>query len=361
MCFKEHTTLVLNGERLGKELLLQKSQKNSTNPDIIDWEKNFWLFISEWLDNERNIKVQTSGSTGTPKLILLDKERMINSARATGKYFGLNQLDTALLCLPCDYIAGKMMVVRAFVLGLDLILTSPKKPMKDLTEEIQFAAMVPLQVENLMKNNPLSFFNIKQLIIGGAPINNELGKKIKKITTQCYATYGMTETITHIAVKELNGNKASDIYHILPNIEISIDGRGCLIIDAPNLNAEKVITNDIVELLSAKTFKWLGRFDNVINSGGVKIIPEIIETKLNDLLPFRFFIGKLPNEKLGEEVILVVEQEVFDVEYWSERIKRVLNKFEQPKKIFSTSKFLETETGKIKRAATLDLITNRFL
>ncbi|MGK0389457.1 MAG: O-succinylbenzoic acid--CoA ligase [Maribacter sp.] len=352
-----HSSLVIHGETLDKSELIAKARGIIQSQLSEEWKKIAWRFILEWLNDEPTIIVQTSGSTGKPKSIFIRKENMINSALATGEYFQTKPKDKALLCLPCNYIAGKMMVVRAFVLGLDLWLSNPSEPSKGIDTFIDFAAMVPLQIENLLLHNLLFIHKTKQLIIGGAAVSSSLLAQLQSLKTQCFATYGMTETITHIAIKILNGNQASDDYQLLPNVRIEKDERDCLVIHAPKIATEKVITNDIVEIISPQKFRWIGRFDNVINSGGIKLFPEQIEQKLNNFISCRYFISSLPDKKLGEKLVLVIEEEAMTIEELStlkNKISSLLGKFEQPKEILFTSQFIETATGKLKRNETLE-------
>jgi len=277
----------------------------------------------------------------------------------TGHYFNFSKGQKALLCLPCAYIAGKMMLVRAFVWGLDLHLVAPAgNPMKGNTEQFSFAAMVPMQVTTVHKESPEQFERIAQLIIGGGKVGQALYRALQQLPTQCYATYGMTETITHIAIQKLNGIRQSDYFEALPDIQLSLDKRDCLVIEAPNVAEGQVVTNDIVKL-KENQFKWLGRFDNVINSGGVKVFPEQIEKKLESIVKIRFFISYLSDEKLGQRVILILE----DIS-WNEaqianfqlKIKKLLTKYEQPKAFYFVNSFKETPTGKIQRNQTKSLL-----
>lgn len=347
--------------------------------EIIDFSKEIstacHLFLKDWFSEADYIKVNTSGSTGKPKIISLKKEFMRNSAEMTGEFFNLKENTTALLCLPVVYIAGKMMLVRALTLGWNLDYFEPNaNPLLNNSKQYDFAAFVPLQLENsLAKIN-----QIKKLIVGGGKVSKTLQKKINNIETEVFATYGMTETITHIAVKKLNHlsslrgrttkqstnvkeitsnkNARNDIYYqIFPNIKISKDQRNCLVINAPNLSDEIVITNDMMELISETQFRLLGRVDNVINSGGIKLHPEIIEDKLARIIESRFFVIGVPDKVLGEKLILIIEGEKqqFNIE------KIGLTKFEKPKEIYFISHFSETETGKIKRKKTLEkVVTN---
>lgn len=351
-----YTTLTINGQIYDKPALAKLVHTTTSLPA---WQQSCYQFIKDWLSEEDYIEVETSGSTGTPKRIRLEKVHMINSAKMTGRYFRFSERQKALLCLPCDYIAGKMMVVRAFVWGLDLYLVPPAgNPMKDNTEQFVFAAMVPMQVTMVQEESPEQFERIAQLIIGGGKVGQNLYKKLQKIPTECYATYGMTETITHIAIQKLNGAGKSDYFEALPDIQLSLDHRDCLVIDAPNVAATEVVTNDIIQL-EQNRFKWLGRVDNVINSGGVKVFPEQIEKKLEEIIKVRFFISYLPDEKLGQKVILVLEDIPWDNSQLTDfqlEMKKVLTKYEQTKSFYFVKDFAETPTGKIQRSKTKSLL-----
>lgn len=326
--------------------LTVKSGKISTDQSKIWNDVN--QFISEWYSTNIEMDLKTSGSTGKPKSISVKKDWMQNSAELTRKTFGLKKGDSALLCMPMKYVAGKMMVVRALELGLDLKVVEPSSnPLKYMDEIIDFAAMVPFQLENSL--NDLD--QVKTLIVGGGQVSQQLIEKLQKISTQIFETYGMTETLTHVAIKPLNGPNISDLFRALDGIRFEKDDRGCLAIHASALNPVPIVTNDLVELIDENSFRWLGRFDNVINSGGIKIIPEVVEAKLLSIIPNnRFFINGESDESLGEKVVLVVEGNVIEISFDS------LEKFEKPKEIYFISEFLETESGKIRRGETLKII-----
>ncbi|AUC86535.1 O-succinylbenzoic acid--CoA ligase [Polaribacter sp. ALD11] len=327
-------------------------------------------FLGDWFSEKEFVVVQTSGSTGIPKLIKLQKKQMQNSAIATGNYFNLKEKTTAFLCLPVEYIAGKMMLVRAITLGWHLDIVAPtSSPLKENSTAYDFSAMVPLQVENSLEK----LHQIKKLIVGGGVVSNNLQEKLQPISTEVFATYGMTETITHIAIKKLNHFTSlrgelmkqclpKEFYQTLPGVIIYKDERNCLVIDAQKVSQEIIFTNDVVNLISDTQFEWLGRFDNVINSGGIKLHPEKIEEKLSRIIEQRFFVVGIPDEKLGKKLILVIELDSFKISKF-ERLLAVelnnlvgLSKFEVPKKIYFIDAFIETETKKIQRKKTLDLI-----
>lgn len=312
-------------------------------------------FLLDWFSDKPTLTVLTSGSTGTPKSIKLKKEHMVNSALATGQYFKLKEGTTALLCLPFSGIAGKMMLVRAMVLGWQLDYVEPSStPLLDSEKKYDFAAMVPLQVQNSL--NQLNRVDI--LIIGGAPVGSTLKKNLQTLQTNCFETYGMTETITHIAVKAINGPQCSDFFQTLPDVHISTDERGCLTIEAPDIFDEKVVTNDLVNMTSKNTFEWLGRYDSIINSGGIKLIPEQIERKLAPIINSRFFVTGEPDIIFGERLVLVLEGEAIQPKKILEQLSvlTTLGKYEMPKAIYAVKSFVETNTGKVHRKKTMQQI-----
>ncbi len=337
-----HNQFKLNGFHLDKDDLCRVAYSFIKEGE--EFEKPVGEFLLDWFDDKPYIEMQTSGSTGVPKIITVDKQAMVNSALATGDFFDLKPGDRALQCLPVKYVAGKMMLIRSIILGLDLDYVAPTShPMDRLDDRYDFVAMVPLQAQNSLDKLPL----VKKLIVGGARINAQLENDLMKLPTAVFETYGMTETITHIAAKRV-GEKA---FTVLPHVTLSYDDRNCLVIHAPHIIAEEtVVTNDLVELISENQFQFLGRIDNVINSGGVKIMPEAVEHKLDGAIERRFFIASKEDSELGEKVILVVEGEPFSIE---PKLFEKLDKYERPKEILFVAQFKETENGKIMRKATL--------
>jgi O-succinylbenzoic acid--CoA ligase len=242
-------------------------------------------------------------------------------------------------------VAGKMMFVRSFILGLDMKFVEPNSnPLKNIDENFDFCAMIPLQAKNSLKK--LREKKIKKLIIGGVKVHKALEQELVKIPIEIYETYGMTETITHIAAKRIG----EEVFTVLPNVKVSVDERECLIIKAKRISSKEIVTNDIVELISDTQFKWEGRYDNVINSGGIKLMPEQIEEKLSTLIPRRYFVSGLADDNLGEKVVLYVEGESFEID---ESVFSVLKKHEKPKEIVFIPNFKQTATGKIMRKDSL--------
>lgn len=306
-------------------------------------------FIMDWMDKEDYINVKTSGSTGEPKMIQISKQAMVNSAIRTGDFFNVQIGDTALHCLPTDFIAGKMMLVRAMILGLSLDLVQPTAdPMRDLVKYYDFVAMTPMQAHHSLEK----LDQIKTLIIGGAPVYPELNEKLVSLHNNCFETYGMTETITHIAASKLSVPKKP--FRALDGIHLKVDKDCCLVVDAPEITDQLIHTNDLVEMHDDKTFTYLGRRDNVINSGGVKISPEVVEQKLAHHIQFPFFLYGIQDKVLGQKLIMVVEGDDVHVKEAEKHIAacETLEKFEVPKSLYYVSEILRNN-GKYMRAKTV--------
>jgi len=335
-----HNNFKLDGFHLDREDLCRVAYSFIKEGE--DFEKPVGHFLLDWFDDREYIEMKTSGTTGEPKTIRVDKQAMVNSALATGDFFDLTPGNKALQCLPVKYIAGKMMFVRGFILGLDMDFVAPNStPLYNNDTQYDFVAMVPLQAQNSLKE----LKNVKKMIVGGVKLNKTLEKQLAKLPVEAYETYGMTETITHIAAKRI-GEKA---FTVLPGVTISYEDNNCLVIHAPRISEEIIVTNDIVELVNENQFIFLGRFDNIVNSGGIKLIPEQIEEKLSGKINARFFVAGKPDEKLGEKLILVIEGEPQTLET---TLFDSLDKYEKPKEVIFVPKFKETENGKIMRKET---------
>jgi o-succinylbenzoate---CoA ligase len=332
-----HNKFKLNGFSFTKDDLLRVAYSFIKEGE--NYEKPLGIFILDWFDPKPYLEMNTSGSTGTPKIIRVDKQAMVNSALATGDFFDLQPGQKVLHCLPTEYVAGKMMFVRAFILGLDMEFVAPSShPLESVKGSFDFCGMVPLQAKNSMND----LHRIKKLIIGGAKVTKTLEQELVKVPSQIYETYGMTETITHIAAKRV----AASAFTVLPNVKITTDDRHCLVINAHKISGEKIVTNDLAELISDTQFVWKGRFDNVINSGGIKLIPEQIEEKLASSISNCFFVYGQADELLGEKLVLYVEGESMPID---ESIFEVLDKYEKPKEIVFIPEFKRTATGKVIR------------
>ncbi|MEZ4873906.1 MAG: AMP-binding protein [Flavobacteriaceae bacterium] len=312
-----------------------------------DFEVSMARFLEEWLNFDDFVLAQTSGSTGRPKKMKLLKAHMIQSAEATGAYFKVGEGTKALLCLSSEFIAGKMMLVRAMVLGWDLHVVAPDKDaLVQYDNPYDFVALVPYQLYHSIH----ALDKVKKLIVGGGMVTKEMEAMLQDLPVEAFATYGMTETITHVAARRINGFAKSNVYHAFPGVKFWVDERGCLVISAPKISDVDIVTNDLVELISPLSFVWLGRFDFVINSGGIKINPEAVERKLEPFLKMPFIIASEKDEALGEKVILVVEEtEIVEKPNYAEVFGH-LPTYERPKKVYTLSQFPYTETGKIKRS-----------
>lgn len=322
-------------------------------------------FFSEWNNDSDRVLVHTSGSTGKPKPMMVEKKRMLNSARITCDFLGLKPGDSALLCMSLDYIAGKMVVVRSIERHLHLISVSPSgHPLKDINEEITFAAMVPMQVYNTLQvpEERERLTHIRHLIIGGGAIDASLEKELQALpgNIAIWSTYGMTETLSHIALRRINGAEASEWYQPFDSVKISQTDEGCLVIDAPLVCAETLLTNDIVEIepyiynkVEKLRFRIKGRKDNVICSGGIKIQIEEVEEFLKPHLEKPFMLAKKKDEKFGEIAVLLSEDK--GIKKVEATIRRLLSdhKYWIPREFLHVDHLPLTETGKPKRSILL--------
>lgn len=318
-------------------------------------------FLDEWNNDSEYVEVKTSGSTGEPKRMLVEKRRMLNSARITCDFLGLKAGDTALLCMSTDYIAGKMMVVRSIERGLKLIEVPPSghplnnSQLSTLRSPLSFAAMVPMQVYNSLQvpEERERLMQIRHLIIGGGAIDEAIEAELRTFPHAVWSTYGMTETLSHIALRRISGPEASEWYTPFRTVKLSTTSEGCLVIDAPEVCVQTLTTNDIVELKPDGRFRILGRKDNVICSGGIKIQMEEVEQCLKKYMRVPYIISKRKDEKFGEIVVLLTEGDTAEAKAVCEK---VLLKYHQPKVYLHIDKIPLTETGKPARKKILDLI-----
>ena len=329
---------------------------NPTDGEIIH-------FCQQWLMGQAEFELMTSGSTGAPKAIRVSREQMAASARLTGQALGLQYGDSALVCLPTQYIAGRMMLVRGLELGLNLmVVTLSSNPLATLPTDshVDFTAFVPMQLHKIIHETPsqIAILNrMKAILVGGAEVSAMLVNDLQAIHAPIYHTYGMTETVSHIALRRLNGDLADDYFRPLSKVILGQDERGCLTITSILSQHQTLITNDVVELRPDGSFRWLGRWDNVINSGGIKVQAEQVEQALARLLANRrFFVGGLPQAELGHMVVAVIEGEPLLFEILTalrSQLEQNLTKYEIPRQFYFLSQFWETPTGKIDRAANL--------
>ena len=312
-------------------------------------------FLEEWNNDSPFVSVKTSGSTGAPKQMLVEKSRMLASAKMTCDFLGLKEGDTALLCMSTDYIAGKMMAVRSIERGLRLTAVEPTLHLQ-LSTPFDLVAMVPAQVYASIHEPWL--LKSKNIIIGGGAISDELQQMINEggFVGKVWSSYGMTETLSHIALRRLNGPDTTDWYTPFDGVEVSKSEDGCLIINAPYVCELPLVTNDIAEICNGR-FRIKGRKDNVICSGGIKIQIEEVEAMLSPHLPEPFAVTKRPDEKFGEVVVLVTESA--DMERIRQICETVLPRYWRPKHLVHVDKIPMTETGKPARYLLLHPTPNR--
>ena len=381
----------LNFRTISPQQLVAVVKETATEP----WQHEIVEFLDQWYDDRSFVEVKTSGSTGEPKLIRMPKQAMLRSAQMTNAFFGLHESSIALLCLPASYIAGKMMLVRAIAGKYRLIAVQPSSnpfetigsemssfnrdmicnldtaglptgrnesfnpdinftSLEETLPQIDFTAITPHQLAH--SSNHLPALPIKNVIIGGSQVTPAMEEMIKEWPIAMYETFGMTETASHIALRKLNGPDKSEYFKVLPGVQLSLDARGCIEILAPHLHEEKLITNDLVELHNEHSFRWLGRFDRVVNSGGIKLFPEQIERRLQELIQLPFFISSLPHPALGEQVVLVVETGELSQEVQQEifsSMKHLLGRYELPGQSICIPEFVYSAGNKVLRNETM--------
>lgn len=297
----------------GKNLATEQLRLSKDHDGLTELllHKDLFLFLDQWFDDSPYIRVHTSGSTGAPKERLVKKDQMVQSARLTCEFLNLQEGNTALLCMNLRYIGAMMMVVRSLIAGLDLIVRPASgHPLKEMKNPVSFVAMVPLQVYDTLQvaEERELFSRCGTVLIGGGPVSPELEREIQYLPNAVYSTYGMTETLSHIALRRLNGSLASDRYYPFASVQLSLSPDRTLVIDAPLVCDEQLETNDIVQFYPDGSFVILGRKDNTINTGGVKVQAEQVEKKLSTLISASFAITSVPDPKLGEKIVLLLEK-----------------------------------------------------
>ena len=359
MIFHPKAILIMNDEVINPKNYLSIIQSNQFTED---WAQDIMFFLNDYLNDSSQLELKTSGTTGKPKSNWIDKVKMVYSARLTGSYFDLKSGDLALLSLSSSYIAAKMMIVRALTLGLTLHIVKPSSnPLleSNLPQIIDFAPFVPLQMATMI-DNELSLSGlkkIKKIIVGGGNLNYHLSEEIKQLPNKIYETFGMTETLSHVAVRRINDhNNKSLKFNALPGISFETDNRSCLVIDAPEILGEKLVTNDVVKLSDPNSFEWKGRIDNMINSGGIKISPETIEKQLEPYINNPFFVGSVPDNQLGEKVVLIIEDLPNNLHLCNlfELMNEVLPKYHVPKVMYAIPVLKRNSNGKILRKDILE-------
>lgn len=320
-------------------------------PHIIDPEGLAAEFVAEWLSPRPAVAARTSGSTGAPKEVLLPKSDMLRSARATCRRFAIGAEAVLHLPLSTSYIAGKMMVVRAMVSGATLVVERPSNrplsgPLPAGVERIDLTAVVPSQVDGLLASPHAR--RVSNVIVGGGALPEAVERRLAAAPMHAWATYGMTETSSHVALRDVSAGAPT--YRALPGITFAADSRGCLVVAAEGYSFGRIATNDVVELLSPSEFRWLGRYDNVVNSGGIKLFPEEMERRLQGLMPCPYYIAGRPSERWGQEAVLVVQgATAAELRQVEALIARTFDRRSAPKAIINVERFTYAANGKIKR------------
>ncbi|MBQ4326408.1 MAG: AMP-binding protein [Mailhella sp.] len=337
-------TILVEGREYGPADVSGLRGRNDALDDLAD-------FLDEWFSESPTVQVQTSGSTGVPKVMQVEKVRMEASARMTCSFLGLKAGDRALLCMPLKYIGAKMVVVRSILWGLDLYcVQASSHPLLTLGFAPDFLAMTPAQVYSSLESEDEAALleATGHNIIGGGAIDARLGARLRTFPNHVWSTYGMTETLSHIALRRLNGPEASDWYSPFEGVALRLTEEGALAIHAPAVCAEELVTNDIAELHEDGRFRILGRKDNVINSGGVKIQIEAVEAQLLPLMPCAFQITAGPDAHYGEVVVMLAEGEERGQGF--EEAFAALHAYSRPKHVFFVPSLPRTGSGKPDRA-----------
>ncbi len=343
---------IIDGHALSGNELISRARAILKSSREEKWRTDLFEFILNFLDENIPLSQKTSGTTGEPIILELKREAMIRSAKMTLAYFRFNPGDSALLCLPVEYIAGKMMVVRALIGKLNLLTVKPTgRPLENFSGKADFTAMVPMQLFESVKK-PVQISQIRKLIVGGGEISPGLRRMIRKIETPIiYETFGMSETYTHFAVRRMSGSSPEEHFNILEGVRVETDPRGCAIVNIPGITEKRVVTNDLIEMKGHNRFEWLGRIDNVINTGGIKIIPEVLEEKIRKIIDLELVVTNIPDEKLGEKIVLVVESNSSDLPTaeWMKLLRAKLKNHEMPREIYAIPKLPRNAAMKVLR------------
>ncbi|MDT8346348.1 MAG: AMP-binding protein [Flavobacteriaceae bacterium] len=341
-----HPLFRINGRPIKTEDIMVVAYNYVKEGD--SWEVEIGNFLLDWLDNNESITMYTSGSTGNPKPHQISKKAMRESAGRTVDYFDLNHYSRILCCLPLRYIAGKMMIVRALYCGADVhIIQSVKNPLEKLEERFDFAAFTPMMAEASVKD----LHRVKKVLIGGAPINQKLSVVLKTIDARIFESYGMTETASHVAIKQ-HFTDAEAYFEALDGIHFTKSKDETLVIHGLIDYPDGLKTNDLVRLLSNTQFEWLGRIDEVVNSGGIKLNIQELQKKLAAFVEEEFFLTKEPDDQLGERLVMVLKSnETPD----TTKFLKVLEPYEKPKVVYATDSFVQTFSGKIDKKKSLEL------
>ncbi len=350
------TTLTIDGQRLEGDAILRWADALASSNGDARWTVELRDTLRELCTGDGTLTAHTSGTTGPPKELRLHPNDLRSSARLTGHTFHLKLGDRALLCLPCSFVAGKLMLVRGFVIGLDLHIIDPAGGVLNnlrSNDRFRFAAMVPNQLHRALQDDRARLERqFHTILLGGGPVSKALEEDVQDLAVEVFHGYGSTETLTHVALRRLNGPRRQEWSEAIGDITFEVDERGCLVVHTPHLRTKDHVTNDVVELLDERRFRWLGRSDNVILSGGRKIFPEHMEQRTAGLLPYAHYFTARPDDKLGECVGLVIETDQPAEAVVPEvlgLLQDVLEPWEMPRRVTAVTAFDRTASGKVRR------------
>ncbi len=328
---------------------------------VPEWRRDLFAFIRMFLDEGGEAIIQrTSGTTGEPAKLSLKRSAMIRSAEMTLDFFRLQPGDPVLLCLPVRYIAGKMMVVRALSGGLRLVTAEPaSRPLRGMSQSFRFGSMVPLQVhESVQGGDPLSLLD--QLLIGGGEVHPALLRELEKLEKPAiYESFAMSETYSHFALRRVNGSNPDSHFRLMEGVRIRRDRRGCLVVQVPGVTDGEVVTGDLVEIgRDGKGFRWMGRIDHVFKSGGIKVVPEVLEQRIGEWLNRPCLVLPEEDPGLGQRIVLLVETggHPAPAGQWEEMLRKKLPGHARPKRIVTVREFPRNPSFKPDRRAAAGLI-----
>lgn len=351
---KAFERIIVDGESITAFDFFQRLEKRGSKRDA-EWMRELRMTMGQLIAHG-NMPATTSGTTGPPKHFTIPKRDLVASSRLTGTTFNLMPGDRVLHCLPAQYVAGKMMLVRAFALGLDIHFINPRGSVLDnlkVDDRFRFTAMVPLQLHRAIQEDRARVERqFEMILLGGGPASDALLDDIRKLDVQVFQSYGSTETVTHVAIRRINGPAPDDLFTAIGDCHFARDPRGCLVVYTPHLTTKQHVTNDLVELIDDTHFRWLGRIDNVILSGGKKIFPEQLEAKTAGVVPYPHYFTPVPDPVLGQAVMLVLETELPQEQVLPEvmeKLMTLLHPHEWPRRVQALRSIHRTESGKIIR------------
>lgn len=365
-------SLILNQKKFSYDEIRQHTFRSQ---DLEEYEYQTLERCADWLNQKLFFTMHTSGSTGKPQAIQLSRRQMLQSAQTTIQALGLKAGDRALVCINTAYIGGLMMLVRGLTFNLSLYIIPPSRnPLAEIHRQsskaippFDFMALIPWQFQTMLeqeKDFPQFIQNTQAIILGGAPVSYALEQSIRTFSAPIYSTYGMTETVSHIALRRLNGAEPQSCFQVLPGIQVDQDQRGCLKIKGLVTEDKWLQTNDRVEIVKQNQFIWLGRADFIINSGGIKIQGEVLERQLEEIFAKlqinpTFFISALPDEQLGQKVALIIEDQPWPetkLANLKQAMQKMMDRYKIPKNIVFFPEFIRTATEKIDRKKTISLL-----